>query len=64
MLKPYTYSIFVLSENNTFVQPTILVSGPISEHDFKMACERYFGGFISFGVELDCDSDNAIDIGL
>ena len=64
MLEPNNYRIFVLCEVNTFVQPTVLVSEPISEHDFRMACERYFGGFISFGVDLDCDCDNVIDIGL
>ena len=64
MLEPNNYSIYVLCEDNTFVQPTVLVSGAISEHDFRMACERYFGGFISFGVELDCGSDDVVDIGL
>lgn len=53
MLEPSNYSIFVLSDDQTWEQPTYRITKPISEHDFRMQAESNIGGFISFGVQED-----------
>ena len=55
MLKPGNYSVFVLSDDKTWEQPTYRIAEPMSEHDFRMAAERECGGFTSFGVGEDTD---------
>lgn len=55
LLQPGNYSVFVLSDDNTWEQPTYRVTQPISEHQFRMAAERDCGGFISYGVGEDHD---------
>jgi len=55
MLQPGNYSLFVLSDDQTWEQPTYRIDEPISEHDFRMIVEKECGGFISFGVDEDND---------
>lgn len=55
MLEPGNYSVFVLSDDNTWEQPTYRIDQPMTEHDFRMNAEMDCGGFISYGVNLDTD---------
>ena len=57
LLKPGNYSIFVLFEDNTYTQKTFKIDQPMTEHEFKINAETRLGGFISFGVDDDCDCD-------
>lgn len=52
-LEPGNYSVFVLSDDQTWEQPTYRIDKPMSEHDFRMAAEMDCGGFISYGVNED-----------
>lgn len=60
MLEPGNYSVFVLSDDQTWEQPTYRVPVRMSEHDFRMAAETDCGGFISYGVneDDDCPEEN------
>jgi hypothetical protein len=55
MLEPGIYSVFVLSDDQTWEQPTYRIKEPMTEHDFRMAAEQDCDGFISFGVDKDTD---------
>lgn len=57
ILEPGIFSVFVLSDDQTWAQPVYRIDKPMSEHDFRMAAERDCGGFISFGVQEDTDTD-------
>jgi len=57
MLEPGNYSVFVLSENGTWEQPTFKITTQMSEHDFRMNAEKTCGGFISFGVQEDNETE-------
>ena len=60
MLQPGNYSVFVLSDDQTWEQPTFHLEKPMSEHDFRMNAEQDCDGFISFGVQedTDCPAEN------
>ncbi len=60
MLEPGNYSVFVLSDDQTWQQPTYRIVKPMSERDFRMAAEMDCDGFISFGVNEDteCPEEN------
>ena len=54
-MKAGIYSIYVLCDDNTWVQRTYRTRQEVSEHDFRMTAERLCGGFTSFGIEEDYD---------
>ena len=54
-MKPGNYSVFVLSDDNTWEQPTYRVRQPMTEHDFRQTAQRLCGGFIAYGVAEDDD---------
>ncbi len=56
-LEPGNYSVFVLSDDQTWEQPTYHIGTPMSEHDFRMAAEADCGGFISYGVQEDDEAE-------
>lgn len=56
-LKPGKYSIFVLSDDQTWEQPTYRITKPMTEHEFRMAAEAECGGFTSYGLDEDDECD-------
>lgn len=55
MIGPGNFSVFVLSDDQTWEQPTYRIDTPMSEHDFRMLAEKDCGGFTSYGVQEDDD---------
>ena len=63
ILDPGNYSVFVLSDDLTWEQPTYRVESPMSEHDFRMAAEIECGGFQLWQVrKLPEGSKNAAEV--
>ena len=59
-MDPGLYSLFVLIDDGTWVQPVFRVIKPMSEEEFRTRAEAVKGGFISYGVQSDedCDPEN------
>lgn len=53
------YSLFVLHDNQTWEQPSfrIISADRLSESTIRMIAEGYFGGFISYSLQVDDDRD-------
>ena len=54
-LKPGPYSIFVLSDNGTWIQPTYIVGTGWSEANLERYAEHDNGGFYTAGLQRDDD---------
>lgn len=63
-LEPGNYSVFVLSDDRTWEQPTYRIDKPMSEHDFRIAAEADCYGFIAYGVQkdTDCPTENVREL--
>ncbi len=56
ILLPGRYSLFVLSDDQTWEQPTFEIKEAMTEHDFRQQAELRCGGFTSYGVQVDEDT--------
>lgn len=56
LLKPGCYSLFILMEDGTWIQPTYRISESMSERDFEMkAIAKHHKVLITCGMQEDDD---------
>ena len=55
-MEPGPYSVFVLRDDGTWVQPTYLVGDGWTEERFGREAEARNGGFVYYGIGRDEDA--------
>lgn len=56
-MKTKPYSLYILSEDRTWQQPTFIISSEfeLTENEIQATAEKYFGGCNSFELQEDGD---------